>query len=66
MVIDEGGVNNPPAFTEYRKSPDAVSLQYKNVYPDLVGVGAVTDDPAFTVLEVGVTLPPFAFHVTVY
>jgi hypothetical protein len=37
-----------------------------NVNPDLVGVGAVTEDPAVTVDEVGETVPPFASQVTVY
>jgi len=66
IVIEDGGVNEPPAFTAYKKSPDGLSLQYKNVNPPLVGVGAVTEDPAFTVFEVGLTDPPIAFHVTVY
>ena len=36
------------------------------MYPSLVGVGAVTEDPAFTVFDAGETVPPLAFHVIVY
>ena len=43
-----------------------MSLQYKNVYPALVGVGAETLVPLFTVFEDGDTDPPFAFQEIVY
>ena len=37
-----------------------------NVKPDLLGDGRVTEDPAFTVADVGETVPPLALYVTVY
>jgi hypothetical protein len=43
-----------------------VSVHLTKLNPLLVGVGAVTDPPAFTVFDDGDTVPPFAFQVTVY
>ena len=45
--------------------PDVLFHQPVQSYPDLVGVGDVTELPELTLLDEGLTLPPFASHVTV-
>lgn len=65
VIPSNGIVKDPPALTVYNKSPDCGFLQLENMYPDLVGVGAVTTQGFDAVFDVGETVPPFAFQLTV-
>jgi hypothetical protein len=58
-------VYEAPAERKVGSPPDAGFLQYKNVCPTLVGVGAVIIVPYDPELDAGLTEPPFASHVTV-
>jgi hypothetical protein len=59
MVIDDEGVYEDPALP-INEPPDEAVYHPLKVYPLLLGVGRVTELPAFTASEAGLTVPPFA------
>ena len=65
VMPSNGIVKDPPPVAVYSMPPVCGFLQLKNTYPDLTGVGAVTIQGLDAVFDVGETVPPFAFQLTV-